>query len=214
MQNPPESPAVVGTASVVDALDELGVDGVLEGPRMIVGHRPFLGPAVTVRLEAGSPGPEDGRRLWGAVDSAAAGSVVVLATGGAEVSALGGVTAGTAAARGLAGLVTDGLIRDADEIEDYGLPVHCRGGHPRAIRPRCSEPGVPVRFGDVEVVEGDLIVADGDGVVRVPHALIADVLERARRIEKLERLWVERARAQLSIADGFASVSAEFGAPH
>jgi 4-hydroxy-4-methyl-2-oxoglutarate aldolase len=204
----------VGTASVVDALDELGIDGVVDGPREAIGRRRFIGPAVTVRLEAGRSDRDDGRRYWTAVDTAPAGSVLVVATGAAAISALGGVIAGTAAARELAGAVTDGLIRDVDEIAGYGLPVRHGRAHPRAIRPRCPETGEPVQFGAVEVAAGDLVIADGDGVVCVPRAHAAEVLDRAVRIDELERRWVERARASRSMAAGFEAVSDEFGSSH
>ncbi|MCS7482508.1 RraA family protein [Umezawaea endophytica] len=204
----------VGTASVADALDELGLDGVVDGPQRIIGSRRFIGPAVTVRLEPGQPGRDDGRRFWQAVDTAQAGSVLVVAAGGAAISALGGVIVGTAAARGLVGAVTDGLIRDADEMAGYDLPVHYRRAHPRAIRPCCPAIGGPVRFGAVEVAPGDLVVADGDGVVSVPLARADEVLDRACRIEELERRWVGQARAHRSIAAGFEAVGDEFGPSH
>jgi regulator of RNase E activity RraA len=128
-------------------------------------------------------GSQDGREVWRAVDSAAAGSVLVLSTDGGDISTLGGVIAGTAAARQLAGAVTDGLIRDTDEIAGYGFA-------------------------------GDLIVSDRDGAVRVPRAEVAEVMERAYSIERLERLWVEHARTYRSIEAGFDFVAREFGSPH
>ncbi|MTD54256.1 RraA family protein [Amycolatopsis pithecellobii] len=207
--------AAVGTASVADALAEHDLTGVIEGPQFVVGSGMFLGRAVTVQLDAaGQAGPEDSRRIWDVVDNAAAGSVLVVSTRGAEISALGGVIAGTAAARDFAGAVTDGLIRDADEIASHGFPVHCRRAHPRAIWGCCTGTEIPVRFGDVEVAAGDLIVADRDGVVCVPKGIVTDVMERAYRIEKLERLWVDHARAYRSIAKGFEAVTDQYGSPH
>lgn len=205
--------APVGTASVVDALASHDTGGIIEGLPLIVGSGVFIGPAVTLRL-ATEGRPEDGRLIWDAIDTAPPGSVLVASTGGVEISTLGGVTAGTAVARQLAGGVTDGLIRDVDEIRSYGFPVHCRRAHPRAIRGFCSGVGIPVRFGDVEVARGDLIVADGDGVVCVPQGLVPAVMKRAYEIERLERLWVDHARAFRSIARGYDTVSEQFGSPH
>ncbi|MEV5411999.1 hypothetical protein AB0K60_24560 [Thermopolyspora sp. NPDC052614] len=213
----PDSPlfAAVGVASVVDAMAERGADGIIEGPRSILGSGVFIGPAVTIRFGEPAPdGPQDAQEVWKVVDGAAAGSVLVLAADGDEISTLGGVTAGTAAARRLAGALTNGLIRDTDEIEGYGFPVRYRRAHPRAFRGSCRGTGVPVLIGGVEISPGDLIVSDRDGAVRVPRADAAAVMERAYAIENLERLWVDHARAYRSIAAGYQEVARRFGSPH
>jgi 4-hydroxy-4-methyl-2-oxoglutarate aldolase len=86
--------------------------------------------------------------------------------------------------RGMVGLVTDATARDTDEIVTERVPLYFR--HPgRGIRPGRNEiesVNRPVVCGGVLVVPGDVIVADGDGVLVVPRAVAADVARYARRI--------------------------------
>jgi len=86
--------------------------------------------------------------------------------------------------KGMVGLVTDATARDTDEIITERVPLYFR--HPgRGIRPGRNEiesVNRPVVCGGVLVVPGDVIVADGDGVLVVPRAVAADVARYARRI--------------------------------
>lgn len=86
--------------------------------------------------------------------------------------------------RGLVGVVTDATARDTDEIETEGVPLYFRGPG-RGIRPGRNEiesVNRPVVCGGVLVVPGDVIVADGDGVVVVPRARAEEVARCARTI--------------------------------
>jgi regulator of RNase E activity RraA len=86
--------------------------------------------------------------------------------------------------RGLVGVVTNATARDTDEIETEGVPLYFR--HPgRGIRPGRNEiesVNRPIVCGGVLVVPGDVIVADGDGVLVVPRAQAEDVARYARKI--------------------------------
>jgi 4-hydroxy-4-methyl-2-oxoglutarate aldolase len=86
--------------------------------------------------------------------------------------------------RGMVGLVTDATARDTDEIVTERVPLYFRTPG-RGIRPGRNEiesVNHPVVCGGVLVVPGDVIVADGDGVLVVPRAVAADVARYARRI--------------------------------
>ncbi len=86
--------------------------------------------------------------------------------------------------RGMVGLVTNATARDTDEIVTQKIPLYFR--HPgRGIRPGRNEiesVNRPIVCGGVLVVPGDVIVADGDGVLVVPRAVAADVARYAKRI--------------------------------
>jgi regulator of RNase E activity RraA len=86
--------------------------------------------------------------------------------------------------RGMVGVVTNATARDTDEIVTERVPLYFR--HPgRGIRPGRNEIesiNRPVVCGGVLVVPGDVIVADGDGVLVVPRTVAADVGRYARRI--------------------------------
>ncbi|HOC42408.1 MAG TPA: hypothetical protein PKJ99_05240 [Thermoanaerobaculales bacterium] len=86
--------------------------------------------------------------------------------------------------RGMVGVVTDGTARDTDEVETEGVPLYLRGVG-RGIRPgrnQIESVNRPVVCGGVLVVPGDVVVADGDGVIVVPRAVAAEVARYARGI--------------------------------
>jgi regulator of RNase E activity RraA len=86
--------------------------------------------------------------------------------------------------RGMVGVVTNATARDTDEIETQKVPLYFRGVG-RGIRPGRNEiesVNRPVVCGGVLVIPGDVIVADGDGVIVVPRAVAADVAGYARKI--------------------------------
>jgi 4-hydroxy-4-methyl-2-oxoglutarate aldolase len=102
----------------------------------------------------------------------------------ADVGSIGSYNILSWKLRGLVGVVTDATARDTDEIETEGVPLYFR--HPgRGIRPGRNEiesVNRPVVCGGVLVVPGDVVVADGDGVVVVPRAQAEKVARYARKI--------------------------------
>ncbi|WP_134171085.1 4-carboxy-4-hydroxy-2-oxoadipate aldolase/oxaloacetate decarboxylase [Paraburkholderia caballeronis] len=133
-----------------------------------------------------SPG---GDNLWlhRAIDLAQPGDVlVVYASGVYEHGYWGEIMTTAAKAKGLNGLVIDGCVRDADLLEQIGFPVFSRG---LSIRGTGKDYGAigwlnaPVMIGNVVVSPGDLIVGDRDGVVAIPRARAAEVVEKAAQRE-------------------------------
>jgi regulator of RNase E activity RraA len=93
--------------------------------------------------------------------------------------------------RGVAALVTDGVVRDVAGVLDTGLPVWCKGA---AAPP--SVAGLtfvnwqePIGCGGVAVFPDDVMVVDEDGAVVIPRTLLSDVVEQAVEQEKLEA-WI------------------------
>ncbi|HET6818748.1 MAG TPA: RraA family protein [Mycobacteriales bacterium] len=119
------------------------------------------------------------------------GTVLVVA-GGTESSTavLGDLVAAELLRAGVAAVVTDGLIRDSRAVATAGLPVWARGTTPVASRKDgVGRVGGDVVIGGVPVSDGDLVVADADGVVVWPAADIDDFLSRAdeKRIADVKR---------------------------
>ncbi|MEO5951813.1 MAG: RraA family protein [Chloroflexia bacterium] len=117
-----------------------------------------------------------------AVDAIQPNDVVVISTGNSIQNAPWGELLSTAAvARGSRGAVMDGFVRDVKMIEALGFPVFATGMKPVDSNGRglLTAWGKPIVCGEVEVNPGDLIVADFDGVVVVPAALIEITIERA-----------------------------------
>ncbi len=157
------------------------------------GMKSILGVALTCM---NSPG--DMLALIGALGMAEPGDVIVAGTESyLGTAVVGDLTIGMARNRGVAGLVTDGAVRDTPGIIGVGLPVYCAGVNPNS--PAENGPGsvgLPISLGGVTVNPGDLIVGDVDGVVVVPHETLeaaADALDRTRRAE---------AEVERQVADG------------
>lgn len=115
-------------------------------------------------------------------DSLRADDVVVAAAAPQARTAFWGELFSTAAqARGAAGAVIDGYVRDVARLRQMDFPVFARGTHPADSMGRLtvSDYDVPIRIDDVTVAAGDLIFADVDGAVCVPADAAAQVLERA-----------------------------------
>jgi 4-hydroxy-4-methyl-2-oxoglutarate aldolase len=120
------------------------------------------------------------------------GTILVVAGASESRSAiLGDLMAREFLAAGVIGVVTDGLIRDSREVAELGLAVWARGVTP--VAPAKLAPGYvggSVTLGGVVVHDGDVVVADADGVVVWPAAAVDDLLSKAdaRRISDDERL--------------------------
>jgi 4-hydroxy-4-methyl-2-oxoglutarate aldolase len=143
-----------------------------------------LGPAFTVRGGGG-----DNLALHHAIAHAAPGEVIVLSVGGERSRAhCGGIVATAAKARGVAGLVVDGAVRDRGDFEALGLPVFHLGTSP--LKPGKGGPvelRVPVDLKGVRIEHGDLVAADADGIVVVPSAIADELLAAAALLGARER---------------------------
>lgn len=160
----------------------------------------LAGSALTVH----SPG---GDNLWlhRALDVAQPGEVLVVHVSGAyEHGYWGEVMSTMAKAKKLAGLVIDGCVRDSALLAEIGFPVFSRG---LCIRGTGKDFGAtgwinhPLMIGNVTVRAGDLVVGDEDGVVVVPAARAASVVETAVRREAEEAAILRRLEAGESTLD-------------
>lgn len=178
------------TASIADAIEQFVDRGYMAGVVVPVLSGKLVGPAVTV-LEEPAETDEPPTLALRAIDESAAGSVICIAAGGADVAVWGGLMTAGAVVNELAGAVLDAGVRDVEEIRrDYpSFPIYARGSVPATTvgRYRTVSSNVPVEMGGLTVEPGDLIVGDADGVVRVPAAHISEVLEAAQLIETRER---------------------------
>ena len=117
------------------------------------------------------------------VDDLAPGDVVILACDGPteRIAPWGELLTTASMARGAAGCVTDGLVRDVRQIREMRFPVFCGGIGPLDTRGRARmvERDVPVVCAGASVHRGDLVFGDVDGVVVVPSEVEQDVVRRA-----------------------------------
>jgi 4-hydroxy-4-methyl-2-oxoglutarate aldolase len=163
------------------------------------------GPAITCAC-----GPDDNLALAVAVAMARPGDVIVCATEGFEHGAVcGDLLAGMARNKGVAALVTDGVVRDGVGLRDMGLPVFARGITPNScVRSGPGSVGLPVVLAGRAVAPGDLVVADEDGVVTVPLAEIAGVRQRLAQVMAAEAEMLARVKGGLEAPDWVAGLLA------
>ena len=127
------------------------------------------------------------------IEAAKPGEVgVIVMEGSLDVAGIGGLMATAAKARGMAGVIVDGSVRDIPEIRGLGLPVYARGASPATAVSRYAAVAydVEVTCAGVKIKPGDIIVAGEDGVVAVPKDQAAAVLKRAQEIDERETAMV------------------------
>ena len=138
----------------------------------------LAGPALTIDVR-----PGDNLMIHAAMALAGPGDVLVIDGKGDESCALmGEIMVSQCMALGIAGVVVYGAVRDTEAIRALGFPMYAVGANPNG--PSKLVPGRinwPVSVGGVTVQPGDLVVADGDGVVVVETAKVPTVLELAQK---------------------------------
>jgi 4-hydroxy-4-methyl-2-oxoglutarate aldolase len=159
----------------------------------------IVGPAITV-----SATPADEILALKAIQIAQPGDVIVVAGAKHPLCCVwGGIMSTEAKAHGAAALVTDGLIRDLEQVRGIRFPIWATGVTPAApsmdVPP--GELNLPIYLGGVRVNPGDLVVADEDGVVIVPVADIERVAEAAKARAKIEEEWIEEIRRTGKLED-------------
>lgn len=162
-----------------------------------IGHLPYqikplsnkmkiCGPAYTVKNKAYM-----NINLHRAYAYAKAGDIIVAdCSGGYEAGYWGDLLTLGAMQQGIAGLVIDACVRDADEIEALGFPIFCRG---LCIKGTGKNPegslNEPITIGDVTICTGDMIVGDRDGVIVIPQNSVFEAIQKAKlRQEKEENV--------------------------
>jgi regulator of RNase E activity RraA len=178
--------------------------------RPLVPGTAFAGAAATA-LHVGSVD-----RILEAIDAASPGDVLVVDNDGRlDEACLGDLLVLEAAGAGLAGVVTWGLHRDTADLVRIGLPLSSLGALPTGPLPQHVHRDRTVHVGEWPVADGDLVVADDDGVVLVDAAAAPSVLAAARAIRGTERAQAERIaggvglREQLRFGDYLAKRAAD-----
>jgi len=190
----------VTTATLTTLLLKKGLRNVwLRGTRPLRPGQPRLvGRAFTLRFV---PAREDlaTPESWSspistraAIEAMPAGCIAVVdAMGVTDAGIFGDILCARMAKRGVAALVTDGVVRDLAGVLAAGLPVWCSGA---AAPP--SVAGLtfvawqqPIGCGGVAVFPGDVVVVDDDGAVLIPAALLDEMLSQAPEQERFES-WI------------------------
>jgi len=175
--------ATIYAAVASDVCDRLGwrFRTLAPGLSFLSGTGVLLGYARAVRAEPVTRPPA---RHYGAeidfVDSLRPGEVIVATTGDSDDAFWGELFATAARGRGARGIVVDGYVRDLSRLRAMDFPTVARGTRPADSLGRLSivDQG-EVRIGGVDVRDGDLIVADVDGITAVPGEIAAELIPLA-----------------------------------
>jgi regulator of RNase E activity RraA len=189
--------ASITTATLTTVLLKKGVrNSWMRGPKPLTGGQARLvGEAFTLRfvpMREDLATPESWsspRSTRAAIEEMPEGCIAVIdAMGNKEAGVFGDILVSRMAKRGVAGLVTDGVMRDGAGVLAAGLPVWCDG-----VSAPPSIAGLtfvgwqePIGCGGVAIFPGDVVVADDDGAVVIPQALLEPVLEAGLEQERLE----------------------------
>ncbi|MGA7755356.1 MAG: RraA family protein [Candidatus Sulfotelmatobacter sp.] len=182
----------VEVASVSDAIEQI------TGKKMYMTHHmqpiftaKFAGFARTVQLkkDEGNKDPEALSGMLEAIDQGSTDAVYVMAVeDGEDIAGMGGLMGTAMAARGYAGAVIDGGVRDVAYLRKIGFPVFATGIVPSTSvhHYRFAGAQIPLTCNGVPVDPGDIVVADSDGVAVVPRAQARSVLTLAQQMDYKE----------------------------
>jgi 4-hydroxy-4-methyl-2-oxoglutarate aldolase len=196
--------AKLDTCAVSDALDSLSLKGATYGVRPMWPCPKIAGRAVTMKIKPA--GLEKPKHHLGTmpIEAAQTGDIIVVDNGGrTDTSCWGGLLALAAKTKGISGVVIDGACRDIDESRDLELPVYARGAVPMTARGRIMQESYnqEIEFAGVQVHPGDLVMADGSGVVIIPRSKEEDVVRAAEAVAATEARMAEGIRQGLSVLD-------------
>jgi regulator of RNase E activity RraA len=181
-----EALLMVATSTLTGALSRRGLRNMFlwDVAPIRPGNQRMVGIAFTMRF---IPSREDKPPVrpnvqQTAMETCPPGHVLVVdSRGDPRAASAGDLYIGRLAARGCAGIVTDGGLRDSEGILKTGLPAYCRraSSPPSPIVHQPLELNVPIACGGVAVYPGDVIVGDADGVVVIPADIVDAVAEEA-----------------------------------
>lgn len=184
------------TGVVHDIMRGMGLHNFTLPPelRPLLPQTAMAGPAFTIRgkVQAGADAHETLLAWTGLLSKAPAGTIWASQPNDRVVAHMGELSAETLKNKGVRGCVVDGFIRDTNFLLNIGFQSWSRGFTPRDVvghwLPDAIE--VEIRIGEVDIAPGDYLVGDRDGLIRVPQALLEEVIvlsEKAMASESLVR---------------------------
>ena len=174
----------IATPTIANALDDIGFNGVMNDLSPAGFGMTMVGRAITVQETTGPFGsfPTEDFKVGHMIDAANPGDIIVVANNGAQVSTWGGMASYAAKLKGI-GLIVDGGIRDREEIIEFAFPAFSKHMVPTPGKTRIKVLSIndPIICAGVRVRKGDVIVADGTGVVVLPSTSAEEIVLNAER---------------------------------
>lgn len=188
----------ISTATLTTALFKRGFRNTfIQGARPLAPERSRMaGPAFTLRyiparedLDTISVFEDPRHPQRHAVETIPPGSVMVIdSRGDARAASAGGILVRRMMMRGVAGVVTDGGLRDSHDIAAMDIPAFCQApsAPTNLIHHHAIDIDVPIGCGGVAVYPGDWMVGDPEGVVVIPSAIVAEIAAEATEMTAFE----------------------------
>jgi len=197
---------------VSDALDRLGLKGAVLGIRPLWPCPRIVGRCVTVKIKpAGLEKPKQ-HLCTPAIAAATPADVIVVDNGGrTDVAAWGGLLSLAAQTKKVRGVIVDGAARDVDESRDLHFPVYGRAAVQVTARGRVMQESYneEIEFAGVQVHPGDLVIADGSGVVFIPRAKEQEVITQVEALAERETKMADAIRSGRSVVEVMESLGYE-----
>lgn len=197
-----EKAKVLSTPEISDALDFFSLPGSILGIEHIAGKQSIVGTAWTVRYV--TVDKDNIGTVGDFIDDVKAGDVVVIDNSARkDCTVWGGILSQLANKKNISGTVINGVCRDTAEANHVEYPIYALGNYMRTGKDRVQVAAVcePVAISGVLIKQGDLIVADIDGVVVISRAHIKAVIERATLMSKIESAILEDTLSGITIKD-------------
>jgi regulator of RNase E activity RraA len=197
----------VSTATLTTLLFKRGLRNTfLQGVRLLgPAGANMVGPAYTLRY---IPAREDLDHIGvfqdhshpqrKAVEEIPPGHVLVIdSRADASAASAGSILVARMMVRGVAGVVTDGGLRDSHEIAALAIPSYCQGpsAPTNLIKHHAADLNVPIGCGGVPVYPGDIMVGDAEGVVVIPQDIAEAVAHEAQAQTRFEDFVIEQVLA-------------------
>ncbi len=207
--------AELPTANISDSMQRIA--GL--GPELRPVHRKdqlaqqapahLFGPALTVRIR-----PGDNLLIHKAIEMAKPGDIIVVdASGDNTNSLMGGLMLAHAEERGVGGFVLNGAIRDFDDFQVAKIPCFARGvTHRGPYRTGPGEIGFSIAINGTVIEPGDILIGDNDGVISIPKADAATILQAAQkkfaaeerqrretRDHSVDKSWIDKILEEMGI---------------
>ncbi|ANE74389.1 RraA family protein [Dickeya solani] len=192
----------LSTPELSDALDYFSLPGSLLGIRHIAGNQRIAGTAWTVRYIAVDP--DNIGTVGDYIDDVQSGDVVVIDNAARkDCTVWGGILSQLAASKKIAGTVINGVSRDTDEANQSQYPIYALGHYMRTGKDRVQVAAVcePISISGVTIKNGDVIVADIDGVVVIGRHHLENVIDRALQMQTVERSILSDVLSGMRISD-------------
>lgn len=217
-----ETLRTIPTPAVSNAIETFNVRPRTEGfmrpevRHMFPGLPPVIGYAVTARTvsahKPGDRGPASRPEYWRYIESSQPHPLMAVVEDLDNPPVIGAffgeVNANIHRALGCVGAITNGGIRDMDEVEALGFPIWAGGVVVSHAHVHLVDFGAPVRVGGLVVRPGDLLLADRHGVIQIPLEIAREVPQAVRQIEVREKTIIQYCQSSDFSADGLADLVA------